>query len=264
MKKVVALFVLILLPFTMMGQSVSKQINDIKRNSQYLSAEATLETEADAYEMASELLDKEIGAYIQGNSSLQKSEVISYKNVRQKTEKIQMKRGTMIRVFLYVNTNDLTDAENVPMVENDSSYASAVDKVLKDVENNQDIGLVDTVVIDSDLLNDDEEEEKLIATMSDYPSWQQGVIYTLLGGSSLKQVLYLIDRFKVELKVKRSGVAANCRNPEKCYWIIFDDSQHVIAVLGPGTEERTNFATLEMDSLKNYSGKGALWFTLSN
>lgn len=268
MKRVFILFVLMLLPFAMKGQSVSKQINDIKRNSQYLSAEATLETEAKAYEMASELLEKEISAYIQEKGSLQNKNVASYKNISQKTEKIQMKRGAMTRVFLYVKISELTDVGNMPAIEDNSNYVSAVDKALKDVENNQDIDIVDTVAIDIDLLNDsvtyDEEEEKLIIAMSDYPTWQQEVIFTLLGGTSLKQVLYLIDRFRVEQKIKRSGIAVNCKNPEKSYWIIFDDNEHVTTILGPGTAERTNFSTLEKDSLKNYSGKGALWFTLSN
>lgn len=268
MKKIIILFVLVLLPGAMMGQSVSKQINDIKRNSQYLSAEATLETEAKAYEMARELLEKEISAYIQENGALQSKNVTSSKNVLQKTEKIQMKRGTMTRVFLYVKVSELTEAGNILTVPENSSDVSTVDKEQKDVEIKQEMDIVDTVAIDVDLLSDsmiyDEEEEKRILAMSDYPTWQQGVIYTLLGGTSLKQVLYLIDRFKVEQKIKRSGVAANCKSPEKSYWIIFDDSQHVITILSPGTEERTNFSTLEMDSLKNYSGKGALWFTLSN
>lgn len=66
MRNLIILLTLILFPLTVGGQSISKQINDIKRSSKYLSAEATLETESKAYELANELLAKQISEFIRG------------------------------------------------------------------------------------------------------------------------------------------------------------------------------------------------------
>lgn len=265
MRNLIILLTLILFPLTVGGQSISKQINDIKRSSKYLSAEATLETESKAYELANELLAKQISEFIQEKGGLQNANTIIVKNVAGKIEKMQMKRGTMSRVFLYVQKSDIIAADNIRVIEN-NSRKNVIEKLEK-TEESEDNQLRDNVASNVEMIesadtaivsNDDEKYT------TSYPTWQQEVIYTLMGSSSIKETQYLMDRFRVGLKIKRYGTMANCRNPEKCYWIIFDENEHATTVLGPGSEERTNYATQEKDSLRNYSGKGVLWFTLSN
>ncbi len=259
MKKLIVLSTLLLMSITIMGQSISKQINDIKRSSKYLSAEATLETESRAYELANELLSRQITEYIQEKGSLQKANTVVIKNVAGKAEKLQMKRGTMSRVFLYVEKKDIVAVDNIRVVDNKTQKTTdkeTGEETIGSLASN--VEVIDS--IDTKSVSDDKD---LYASVS-YPNWQQEVIYTIMGSTSIKEAQYLLDRFRVGLKIKRYGAMENCKNPEKCYWAIFDENEHVITVLGPGNEERINFSTQEKDSLKNYSGKGAIWFTLSN
>ena len=72
-----------------------------------------------------------------------------------------------------------------------------------------------------------------------------------------------MNRMRAELKLKRYGSPDTCKNPVKSFWLIFD-GEEIITILGPGTADRTNFRSLTIDNLKNYSGKDAIWFTMSN
>ena len=60
--------------------SVSKQINQIKRNTQYVYSEATMENESDAMEMAYELLIEQVQEYVASKKKLNSSENILIKD----------------------------------------------------------------------------------------------------------------------------------------------------------------------------------------
>ncbi|MCD7898469.1 MAG: hypothetical protein LUH22_00915 [Bacteroides sp.] len=51
-------------------ESDTKKINSIKRNNQYIYAEATMSTEAEAYQIAEELLTTYINEYIETKKKL--------------------------------------------------------------------------------------------------------------------------------------------------------------------------------------------------
>lgn len=267
MKQVILLSMLLWMPVIMRGQSISKQINDIKRSSKYITAEATLETEAKAYELANELLMNQISEYMAEKGALKKAETVVVKNVSGKAERLQMKRGTMTRIFLYVKKNDIIPVENMRVIVNNEEQkkqkAKTATETSAEIEEVDSISSEYEMITDVDSLNV-EEKNFNTAIASSYPTWQQEVIYTLIGSSSIKNALYLIDRFRTELKIKRHGSASNCRNSAECYWIIFNDNEQVMTILGPGGDQRMNFVTFEKDALKNYSGKTAIWFTLSN
>jgi hypothetical protein len=256
------------MPIVMIGQSISKQINDVKRSSKYIYAEATLETETKAYELANELLMNQISEYMAEKGSLKNAETIVVKNVSGRAERLQMKRGTMTRVFLYVKKKDIILADNMRVIVNNERQQKKAETNFDspseiEVEQVDSIGSEYEMITDVDSL-DVNEMNFNTAIASSYPTWQQEVIYTLIGSSSIKNALYLIDRFRAELKIKRHGPASNCRNSAECYWIIFNDNEQVMTILGPGSDQRMNFVSFEKDTLKNYSGKTAIWFTLSN
>ena len=52
------------------AQSLSKQINDVKRSDDYITAEATMDTPESAYALAQELLAKQIEEYVAGQKEL--------------------------------------------------------------------------------------------------------------------------------------------------------------------------------------------------
>ena len=58
------------------------------------------------------------------------------------------------------------------------------------------------------------------------------------------------------------GKYATAEHPELCYLIVYDPVGNICALLGKGTDVRKNLKTGKDDSIKNYRGCGAIWFTL--
>ena len=271
MKRFLLFVISTIISLSALGQSISKQINDIKRSSHYITAEATMETEAKAYELAQELLGKQIAEYASEQKSLKKAPNVIVKDVAGKAEKMQMNRGSMVRVFLYVKKNDIIAADNtrilVQNVQTESQksginsqqapeeqepqattdFVSLAEPIKSEADENAD----SSTEHDADIINDGQSE------------WKQNTINEILRCNSVGEAKSLMDRLRTEMKIKRYGVPNNCKNPEKCYWLIFDEQENIITVLGTGSSERTNFRTKEMDTLMNCSGKGAIWFTLA-
>ena len=263
MKKLLFILISVLLAHSdVFGQSISKQINDVKRSSQYLSAEATMDTEANAYQLAEELLAKQISEYVSEHKSLKKAPTVIVKDVAGKAERMQMKRGTMVRVFLYVKKSDVIAADNTRVIvqkDNSQSVASGGDS-----EFISSVKPVESEIVETDNRNKELKEPVTSEDSSLSADWKHTVINELLQCSSVEEAQDLMSRFQMEMKIKRYGSPNNCKNPEKCFWLIFDDQNQIVTILGTGISERTNFRTKETDSLTNYSGKGAIWFTIAN
>lgn len=330
MRKIVILFTLILVSPIAMGQSVSKQINDVKRSSEYLSAEATMETESTAYEVAEELLAKQIAEYANENEVLMNAPNVIVKDVAGKAEQIKMNRGTMVRVFLYVRKSDVLASNNTRViVQKDVEHVMAdnhsqqVNQPLQDEE--KQVAIVQrTDVADIELVNEETAEgegkaetetsestersvpanpvteaegdtsiqvipepekeqeayhEEVLESAQEasqesasvvekstmeMPEWKLKVIDDLLQSKTFTDAQRLLTRYRAERKVRRFGNPQDCRNPEESYWLIFDNQGNVITVLGEGNAERLNYKTQKKEALGNYSGMGAMWFTMSN
>lgn len=274
MKKLFTILLLFLFTsIAALAQSVSKQINDVKRSSHYISAEATMETEAQAYELAEELLSKQISEFASSQKTLKKAPNVIVKDVAGKAEKLQMSRGTMVRVFLYVKKDDIIAADNTrvliqPQTQPEETIKTETDKksAKKEKEKQKKSGEVDEPFVSTvepvsqpyDTTTSEGDKSLLLPI-----SWQQAVIDDLLACPTITEVRGLIARLHAEKKIKRFGSADNCPNSSNSFWVIFNAENQVVTVLGNGQAERTNFRTLTKDTLSNYKGKGAIWFTLS-
>ena len=58
------------------------------------------------------------------------------------------------------------------------------------------------------------------------------------------------------------GKYTTAKHPEQCYLIVYDPAGNICALLGRGKDVRKNLKTGNDDSIKNYRGCGAIWFTL--
>ena len=279
MRKILLLSTMILVLSTnVWGQSISKQINDIKRSKEYLTAEATMDTQVKAYEIAEELLAKQIGEYISEKKTLKNAPNVIVKDVAGKAEKLQMSRGTMTRVFLFVKKSDVIAADNTrvlvqPQNTQLDNKKESLQEDCETVENSvpqKSIEMEQTVKKEDAPISTVEPLENDRPTLSGNESlrlktaWKQTAIDELLASSSITDARAKMNRLRAELKLKRYGSPDNCKEPEKCFWIIFNENEEIITILGPGNSERTNFRSLTIDSLKNYSGLGAMWFTFAN
>lgn len=267
MKKPYILLFLLFTSVVASAQSVSKQINDIKRSSQYLSAEATMETESQAYELAEEMLSKQISEYAASQKSLKNAPNVIVKDVAGKAEKLQMNRGTMTRVFLYVRKNDIIAADNTRVLvqpQKNEESAPGEEKPKKDeqkkrkeAEKPDETPVSSVVPITSSPTTSTSQGN---ASLRLPESWQQTAIDNLLSCSTVEAAKEMMVRLRVEKKIKRFGPADSCPNASSCFWLIFDGDGRVITVLGDGQDERTNFRSMEKDTIDNYKGMGAIWF----
>ena len=289
MKKRVTLLLLAALTTLMTGaQSISKQINDIKRSDAYLSAEATLETTEKAYALAQELLSKQIEEYAASQKSLKKAPNVIVKDVAGKAEQLQMNRGQMVRVFLYVKKSDIIAANNTQvLVKSDSPLPSpprgegvdtpAITTTQTTVPTTAK-PIAETPIATTPVAATPASAEPT-ASKSDHslpsgragegaagvgvPSWQQSVINELMGCATATEVQQKLNRLRATMKVKRYGAPDTCRKPADAFWIIIDANAQVKTILGPADNgQRMNFRTGDYDALSAYTGMGSIWFTL--
>ncbi len=74
-------------------------INKIKKSKNYIYAEATLPDEAEAVELAYELLINNIDEWVAGEKKLRDAENLVLTDVSRQYETVNMNRGNMPRVF---------------------------------------------------------------------------------------------------------------------------------------------------------------------
>lgn len=294
MKRRILMLVCICVSFVCLAYSqtsdVGKQINSIKRDGQYFYAESTLETEEAARESANLMLANFINNQI-NDKGLPHDKKITEQDLAN-AQSLKMKRGSMMRVFVYVKKGDFVpveETENAPAEEELVSVVEPIkgQKIVEEepevVENRpvvQETYNVKEEPIAKEASVEQEEavEQEASVVGAEATSvenidrslrlpiaWQQTVIDDLLTNTNLQGVMTLLNRMKAEYKVKRFGTYNECRNAAMSFWVICenDNSMNLITVLGPGANERVNFKTMQYDSLGNYSGKNAIWFELA-
>lgn len=225
----------LLMAFLSFGQTSIQEINAIKRDKNCIYAEATMATEKEASELAQELLVRYIEDYLKEDSLKGSYSNFVVKDIVGKSEKLSMKRGEMTRVFLYVKKKDIIPAKNLMTLQKKQSKQTSEKKPLP----------VKT-------------KPKAI------PDNCPGVVAELMKAPTAKDALVALDRLKNEYKVKRYGSYGDCKDISDSYWLILNDNNTICAILGKGQDERVNFITNTNTSLKAYSGKSAVWFTLND
>ena len=108
------------------GESVAKQINQIKRNSSYLYSEATMASEAEAQNVAYELLMEQVKEYISSKRNLSSADNVLLKDIKSKGQSMSMPRGEMHRVFVYVKKSDIEGVGNTTVINSESGVTVTI------------------------------------------------------------------------------------------------------------------------------------------
>lgn len=242
------------------AQSV-RQINMIKRSSQYIYSEATMPTAEEAHQVAYERLLTEIREYAQGKKQLTEVNNIAIRNISSKCESIEVPRGEMFKVFLYVKKSDINDAANLTVLVKDGENASE-----------EVVSIGNGWILKPDIIQDSSSDPKDTdkkETGAANPSlklneaWKQNAIDQLLNAPSFAEARSIMSVMKREFKIKKYGRPAECTDWNIAFWLIGDEAGKVVTVLGPEDGGRTDFKKLSKTSLKEFSGYDAVWFTLS-
>lgn len=203
-------------------EEVKEQINKIKKSTQYIYAESTATTEADAKHYAEEKLYEGINAWVATQKKMKNSTSLVVNNKKELWTTLSMPRGSnMFRSFIYVKKSDITPTDNAVIISNNN--LPAVEETIK-------LSLPEAV--------------NTIALCSEY-----------------SDMVAKIKQMQAEGKIKEYARYAALANPDNCYLAIYNKEGKVLAVLTPGSERR-NVKTNKVDSVKNYSGCGAIGFEL--
>lgn len=242
LKTTLFLFVILMSSIQLAGQSV-RRINEIKKNYNYLWAEATMETTTAAYQVANEYLSQKVKEY-----AVEKKldgEFLSIKNMSSKCDTIRQPRGDMVKVFIYIKKTDISPVEGVVSVNGKAPSAGLVQSPASATQNHEP-------------KPEPSESRKL------KEPWQQNVIDELLSASSFADARGKLSRMKAEFKIKKYGVPAACSDAAAAFWLIGDSSGKVLTVLGPVKDgERTDFRSLSAGAITSYTNCDAMWFILS-
>lgn len=201
---------------------VKGQINKIKKSSQYIYAESTAPTEADARHYAEEKLYEEINAWVATQKKLNNSANLLVSNRKELWTTLSMPRGNnMFRSFIYIKKSDITATDNAVVIANQNRPAM---------------------------------EEKLQSKLPEAVGAIAACVQYSVMAEKMKEL-------KAQGKIKSYDRYASLANPDNCYLVIYNREGKVVAVLTPG-KERRNVKTNQPDGVVNYSGCGAIGFEI--
>lgn len=197
---------------------IKKQINKIKKSSQYIYAEATAPTEKDARTYAEERLFDEVNKWVATQKKMNGSANLVVNNRKELWTPLSIPRGTnMFRYFVYVRKKDIIATDNAVVIENKNRAT---------VEEKLQLVLPESI--------------SLLAGITDY--------YAI--ADKVKQM-------EAEGKIKGYNRYASLDDPDKYYLIIYNKEAKVVAILTPGPD-RLNVKTNQPDGVSNYRGCGAI------
>lgn len=197
---------------------VKKQINKVKKSSQYIYAESTASTEEDARAYAEERLYDNVNKWVATRKKMRGSANLVVNNRKELWTTLSMPRGSnMFRYFIYVKKDDIIPAENAIVIANESQPAV---------------------------------EEKLQSVLPEAVSLLAGITDYYAMTEKIKQL-------KSEGKIEEYGRYASLDDPNEYYLIIYNQQAKVVGILTPGLNRR-NVKTNQPDGVANYRGCGAI------
>ena len=201
-----------------------KEINVIKKNSDYIYAEATMADQQAAIDLAKEILYNNVNEWVAKQKKFAGSDKVVTVNTNYTIEDVTLPRGNWFRAFMYVRKKDIIPVENATV---------------------------------SKLGNQDTEEtakpvEPTIPGLNDPQMEKQ-----FLAIENTEQLSALLKQLKAEGKIIEYNKYNSLKNPDEYVVFVFAKTGNICAVLSQGPE-RINLKTKQTDQVTNYKGNGAI------
>lgn len=203
-----------------------KEINAIKKNSDYIYAEATMADQQAAIDLAKEILYQNVNEWVAKQKKFAGASNVITVNTNYSVEDMTLPRGNWFRAFMYVKKTDIIPAGNVAVMkvartEPDAEKAAPVEPAAKQ-----------------------ESPEDIIKKQ-------------LLECENTGQMSTLLKNLKAEGKIADFQKLNTITSPEEYVIAIFSKEGVIRAILSEGAE-RTNLNTGQPDQISNYKGNGAI------
>lgn len=203
-----------------------REINAIKKNSDYIYAEATMADQQAAIDLAKEILYQNVNEWVAKQKKFASASNLITVNTNYSVEDMTLPRGNWYRAFMYVKKSDIIPAGNV----------SVMKIAQKESEMKKDVSMVPTVKSAS--------SEDIVKNQ-------------LLECRNTGQLSTLLKNLKAEGKVSDYRKLNDLASPETYIIAIFSKEGVIRAILSEGAE-RTNLKTGRPDQISNYKGNGAI------
>lgn len=249
MKRLITCLVALFLVTVMAWSQGTKKINSIKRSNQYLYAEATMPTQAEAFEVANDLLLIQVKEYAGSKKAFDDKDIL-IRNINSARDSVQLRRGEMVKVFLYVKKSDIQTAENVTLLS--GGGASKPEEIVP--------GNVEKVELERAPEEKTSSAQNISLRLES--AWQQNAVDQLLSAGSFAAAKAMLARMKAEYKIKNTGPLSSCRRPAESFMLVGKDGK-VQTVLGPGADTRTDFRTLTSVPATLPGEADIIWFTFA-
>lgn len=256
MKNLHIIFCALLFSIHSSAQEVTnKDFNDLKRSNKYFYYEVNLEDRQKAREAAKANLIKLINDFYEKNA-------IDKNKVDDSTIKdvlfIEMDRNGVMKVMAYVDKERVTDSEK-------KSVKETINEKEVLVANEQVANSEEIVVPNTEIIIVERQTSATTASVPIMDKWQEKIISDICRASSANQVLSELADLKDQYKIKRFGVYGECNYINESFWVVYDSSKNVVAVLGPGDDSRYDFISKTNRTLEGFTSQGykGIWFQLS-
>lgn len=228
-----------------------EKMNAIKKNADYLHGEATTDALESAASLAYELLQNEVYAWARQNAIQLNIRSVQDINELSDTLVVQPYRG-VYRVLAYLEKSKLMTLQDTAVIEKDTL------SVKKDS-----IGVVRKT---PSLLNDSVKrmlDRRFFGKEGKKRQRTNDALLRIDKAKNFFELKTIMQPLKEEGKILDYGKYATATQPELCYLIVYDPAGNIRALLGKGEKVRKNLRTGKDDSIGNYRGCGAIWFTLN-
>lgn len=274
--------ILLLLCTVLMASALDKRqtkINSIKKSKEFLYSDITMSSREDANSQAVELLQNEIITWAKDRAENKKAAPVSPIEINKLIDTIMVRRANMYRVFAYVKKIKLVslfhDWKLVLLDGQDSDEGNDIEGLpeedkkeqafqSEDTEPKESPEPVDTVKSQTPAKKDTV-ANKDIRTVLKNSFWGKkgGVIEQIKKAKNFFELKQIMEPLKDKGDIKDYGKYSTAEKPEECYLVVYDPAGNIKALLGKGDKVRQNLKTGKDDSIKNYRGCGAIWFTIN-
>lgn len=265
---------MVLLSMVLMAEALDirqQNINRIKKSKAFLYSDVTMKTQENATSQAYEQIQVEIMNWASERSK-KKISNIPVTELNKIVDTIMVRRAEMYRVVAFVRKSKV--AANfkdwkitlVKELDTDPKQEPVETVELPDtIEQSQVPEVVDSVkpVLQAKEKKDSIVSGKVISILrSNYLGKKGGVIEQIKKAKNFFELQQIMEPLKQKGDIIDYGKYATAKNPEDCYLIVYDPAGNIKALLDKGDKVRQNLKTGKEDSIKNYRGCGAIWFTI--
>lgn len=209
-----------------------EEINAIKKSPLYLYAEATMKDPQEAATTALDILRDEIIRWaVDSNLPMDSAKA---QQICMNADTLMMARADMTRVFAYVKKASL----------NPSSQDQSKDSTLLNADVKQ--------TLHQHFAQKQKKEKK-----------QGRVIERIMKARNFFELREIMEPLKESGEIMDYGKYLTAQDPANCYLIVYDPAGNILAWLDKGENTRRNLKTGKNDTIKNYHGCGAIWFSIN-